>query len=458
MARLFDKVRRGRDGRRVSLPIPTCITGTDEVPPLPQTEMQRKAERVIVEFADRYSGNTGMDRREFLKTSCGMAAAFMAMNVVYGQLFAVDPAEAADPEVTAERKHLLSKQFIFDVQTHFVHGRYEWKGLLELRKAAQRWNPRLKGEKLTVEKIQYDTFAREVFQESDTTLALLSSAPSDDPEGWFIRNDDIAGTRKMFNERAGSKRLFSHAVFTPGQPGWLEELDRAVSEYKPDSWKGYTVGSPSTFSIYPWRLDDEKLVYPAYEKMVKSGIINVCIHKGLISPGLKNLSASTWRYGNVDDVAKAAKDWPQLNFIIYHSALERIGEPGSKDIETFDETGYIPWVSDLARIPEQYGVTNVFAELGTVFAVTAISNPRYCAGILGTLIKGVGQDHVLWGTDSVWYGSPQWQIEAFRRIEIPEDLQKKFGFAPLGTVDGPVRNAVFGRNAARLYRLDADKA
>jgi predicted TIM-barrel fold metal-dependent hydrolase len=262
----------------------------------------------------------------------------------------------------------------------------------------------------------------------------------------------------MFNERAGSKRLFSHAVFTPGQPGWLEELDRAVSEYKPDSWKGYTVGSPSTFSIYPWRLDDEKLVYPAYEKMVKSGIINVCIHKGLISPGLKNLSASTWRYGNVDDVAKAAKDWPQLNFIIYHSALERIGEPGSRDIETFDKTGYIPWVSDLARIPEKYGVTNVFAELGTVFAVTAISNPRYCAGILGTLIKGVGQDHVLWGTDSVWYGSPQWQIEAFRRIEIPEDLQKKFGFAPLGTVDGPVRNAVFGRNAARLYRLDADKA
>jgi hypothetical protein len=110
-------------------------------------------------------------------------------------------------------------------------------------------------------------------------------------------------------------------------------------------------------------------------------------------------------------------------------------------------------VSDLARIPEKYGVSNVFAELGTVFAVTAISNPRYCAAILGTLVKGVGADHVLWGTDSVWYGSPQWQIEAFRRIEIPKDLQKKFGFAPLGAVDGTVRNAVFGRNAARLYRL-----
>ena len=453
MLRSFHKTRHSRNGNGVSLPIPTRITGTDEIPPLRQTENQRRAERAILRFAEHYSSNLGMDRRDFLKTACGMAAAFMAMNAVYGPLFNVDPAEAANPDVSAERRNSLSRQFIFDVQTHFVRGKYEWKGLLQLRKAAQQWNPKLKGETLTAEKIQYDNFIREVFLESDTTLALLSSAPSDDPKGWFIRNDDIARTRKMFNEKSGSKRLFSHAVITPGQPNWLDELDRAVSEYKPDSWKGYTVGSPSTFSKYPWRLDDEKLVYPAYRKMEKAGIVNVCIHKGLISPELKKVSNSTWRYGNVDDVGKAAKDWPHLNFIIYHSALERIGEPDRRDIETFEKTGTIPWVSDLARIPEQYGVANVFAELGTVFATTAISNPRYCSGILGTLIKGLGVDHVLWGTDSVWYGSPQWQIEAFRRIEIPKDLQKKFGFLSLGPADGSVKNAVFGLNAARLYGL-----
>jgi predicted TIM-barrel fold metal-dependent hydrolase len=453
MLRSFHKTRHIRNGNGVSLPIPTRIIGTDEILPLPQTENQRRAERAILQFAEHYSGKLGMDRRAFLKTACGMAAAFMAMNAVYGPLFNVDPAEAANPDVSAERRNSLSRQFIFDVQTHFVRGKYEWKGLLQLRKAAQRWNPKLKGETLTAEKIQYDNFVREVFLESDTTLALLSSAPSDDPEGWFIRNDDIARTRKMFNEKSGSKRLFSHAVITPGQPNWLDELDRAVSEYKPDSWKGYTVGSPSALSKYPWRLDDEKLVYPAYEKMEKAGIVNVCIHKGLISPEVKKVSSSTWRYGNVDDVGKAAKDWPRLNFIIYHSALERIGEPDRRDIEIFEKTGTIPWVSDLARIPEQYGVANVFAELGTVFATTAISTPRYCSGILGTLIRGLGVDHVLWGTDSVWYGSPQWQIEAFRRIEIPKDLQKKFGFLSLGPADGSVKNAVFGLNAARLYGL-----
>jgi len=87
-----------------------------------------------------------------------------------------------------------------------------------------------------------------------------------------------------------------------------------------------------------------------------------------------------------------------------------------------------------------------------------ISNPRYCSGILGTLIKGLGVDHILWGTDSVWYGSPQWQIEAFRRINIPKNLQKKFGFAPLGSADGMVKKAIFGLNAARLYKKRISRA
>ena len=156
----------------------------------------------------------------------------------------------------------------------------------------------------------------------------------------------------------------------------------------------------------------------------------------------------------VDDVGKAARDWPELNFIIYHSGIELLGEPGKKALKLFEEKGEIRWVSDLARIPERYGVKNVYGELGSVFAAAAVTHPRYCAGILGTLIKGLGADHVLWGTDSVWYGSPQWQIEAFRRLEIPAELQKRWGFAPLGPADGPVKNAILGGNAARLYGVN----
>ena len=63
-------------------------------------------------------------------------------------------------------------------------------------------------------------------------------------------------------------------------------------------------------------------------------------------------------------------------------------------------------------------------------------------------------DLVVWGTDSIWYGSPQWQIEALRRLKIPEDMQQKHGFAPLGPADGMIKNAIFGFNSARIYNLN----
>ena len=70
------------------------------------------------------------------------------------------------------------------------------------------------------------------------------------------------------------------------------------------------------------------------------------------------------------------------------------------------------------------------------------------------LVKGLGADHVLWGTDAVWTGAPQWQIEGLRRLEIPEEMQKKFGFNPLGPADGPVKNGIFAENTVRLYNFD----
>jgi hypothetical protein len=73
-------------------------------------------------------------------------------------------------------------------------------------------------------------------------------------------------------------------------------------------------------------------------------------------------------------------------------------------------------------------------------------------------VRGLGVDHVIWGTDSLWYGSPQWQIEAMRRLEIPEDMRRKHNFAPLGAADGPVKSAIFGGNSARMYGLHVKAA
>jgi uncharacterized protein len=110
-------------------------------------------------------------------------------------------------------------------------------------------------------------------------------------------------------------------------------------------------------------------------------------------------------------------------------------------------------VTDLAEIPAKHGVTNVYADLGQVFATTLVAQPRMCAAIMGTLIKGLGAQRFCWGADAIWTGSPQWQIEGLRRLEIPADMQKKHSFAPLGPADGEVKTAVLGGNNAQLYNL-----
>jgi len=157
---------------------------------------------------------------------------------------------------------------------------------------------------------------------------------------------------------------------------------------------------------------------------------------------------------DVRDVAKAAKDWPQLNFIIYHGGYRFAGGGTVEDAwRQFEETGRIEWITDLSEIPGKHGVTNVYADVGQLFAQTTVADPRVSAVMMGQLIKGMGSDHVCWGTDAIWTGSPQWQIEALRRLEIPDDLQRKYGLAPLGPADGPVKNAVFGGNNARLYNF-----
>jgi len=437
-------------------PVPTQIVSNGEYNPAPQTEAQRRVEGLIKEYSEKYAKHQGVDRRTFLKSASGFAAAFLAMNQVFGPVWDVSEAEAADKDMADERAKKLSKQFIFDDQTHFVRDDFDKEGLLGLGKyAVEHWNPDMAKTPMTLARYKFENYLKEVFMDSDTKVALLSSAPFDDPSWYLLFNDQLRDARSVVNRVAGTRRLLSHAVITPGSGGnWMEEVDKAISDYKPDSWKGYTIGDPLSPSSKgtAWRLDDEKLVYPWYEKAVKSGIRNICIHKGLLPKDYEQSWPGVWQHATVDDVAKAAKDWPQLNFIIYHGALRPFLEDPAYELDLFEKTGEIRWVTDLARIPKEHGVKNVYGELGTTFATCAVANPRFAAAVVGALVNGMGADNVVWGTDSVWYGSPQWQIEAMRRLEIPEDMMKKQGWkTALGDADSRVKRKIFGENSARLY-------
>jgi len=67
------------------------------------------------------------------------------------------------------------------------------------------------------------------------------------------------------------------------------------------------------------------------------------------------------------------------------------------------------------------------------------------------MIQVAGPDHILWGTDSIWNGSPQSQIERLRRLKIAQDLIDRFGYPQL-TAD--VKNQIFGLNAAKILGVD----
>ena len=442
-------------------PIPTQVVSSDEYYPYPQTEKQRELQARLLELADGLAKKQGISRRRFFQTTAGMAAAYVAMNETFGQFFDASPVEAATPAMADERADALKDQFIMDMHTHFLRDDTRIMNFVAMRAAVGKagWNKELSNKEQTIDDLKYDNYIKEVFLDSDSKIVLISSAPSDIEKDWFLTNEQMAAARDKVNKRFGSRRLFSHAIFTPGQPGWLEKVDAAL-ELKPESMKGYTIGDNThkETSRYPWRMDDEKVAYKGYEKFVQAGIKNVCVHKGLFAPPLDRQFPNLRAHADSSDVGQAAKDWPQLNFIIYHGAYRHVGGDPKVALAEFEQTGRISWTSDLADIPENYNVNNVYADVGQLFAMTLIAEPTVTAALMGTMIKKMGVDRVCWGTDAVWTGGPQWQIEGLRRFEIPEEMQKKYGFAPLGPATGPVKCAIFGLNNARLYGINPKKA
>ena len=168
--------------------------------------------------------------------------------------------------MAGERAQGLSKQFIMDMHTHFLRDDTRIMNFVRQREAVGKagWNPELQGKPQTIEDLKFANYFKEVFLDSDTQVACISGSPSEEPLDWFLTNEMKNEARAKINQQAGSKRAFAHAIFTPGWPGWLEKVDEAIDKLKPDSFKGYTIGDNTNKHLakHPYRLDDEKLMYP----------------------------------------------------------------------------------------------------------------------------------------------------------------------------------------------------
>jgi predicted TIM-barrel fold metal-dependent hydrolase len=437
-------------GMRSETPIPTRLVSNEEFQPLPQSPEQREVEQRILAAADRLAPRLGMDRRAFLRTSGGMAASFLAMNAVFGTFFRVSEAEAA--EESAARATRGDPYFIFDVQLHYVGDAYDpgnaetqrmgavSKGaLLNLRGRSKALNPKLDADRGTLADLSWQNFIKEVFLDSETAIGLISTPPGPYPQEAVVPPAEMTHIRDEINRLTQSRRMLAHGLMTP-QLG-KTDLDFMVLQaetLKVDAWKCYTGSCPKGFE-HGWFMDDEKIAYPALEQARKLGVKRVCVHKGLPLGTVED-------YNHPRDLIKAALDFPDIDFLVYHSGLLSPRAP--------KPSGEVPWTTEFCGMKKAHPqIANIYMELGSTFGQLVSLNPTACAHLLGQIIDAFGVDHVLWGTDSIWYGSPQWQIGAMRRFEIPAELIDRYGYAPLTR---SVKERIFGLNAARVFGVDVD--
>jgi predicted TIM-barrel fold metal-dependent hydrolase len=154
---------------------------------------------------------------------------------------------------------------------------------------------------------------------------------------------------------------------------------------------------------------------------------NICVHKGL--PGL-----FLEEYCHTADLAKAAADFPDLNFIAFHCSF--------------------PFEAELAEHARKAKVKNIYAEMGGL-APYMFRTPERYAQMLATVLNGLGPDHVLWGTDTPVAGPPHWQILAFQAYGFPAQLVESKGYPVLTPA---VKRQILGENAARLYNINVADA
>lgn len=217
----------------------------------------------------------------------------------------------------------------------------------------------------------------------------------------------------------------------------MEDLAR---NHRIAAWKVYTHAPGGR----GWWLDDHEAgalrVGEAFiAKAVEVGVPTICVHKGFSGGS---------RFASPEDIGRAARDHPDVRFVVYHSGYEAGQAEGAFNPATAD-VGVNRLITSLLR----HGIgpnQNVYAELGSTWW-NVMRSPTEAAHVVGKLLRHVGEDNVLWGTDSIWYGSPQGQIQAFRAFQISQELRERHGYAEL---TDEVKGKVLGLNAARLHGVD----
>lgn len=528
-----------------NLPIDVLPASNGEFIPPPPSPDELRIMAIANDETERLRRKFGMSRRQFVRTAAaygiGLAAINQVRDLTWGHYKArahnTETTNACDLEFPEAQLNNLPGEFIFDVQSHHVESDGTWRVTNPVMQAffAGVWSqsgplggvPSIRedgsvrgfgaGEVDPIENLSRFHYLKELYLDSSTTMCVLSAVPSD-PDNQPLPLEKAALTVRTVNDLSGSRRCVMHAFVMPNrgslgtgssslkQPPVFQQAEFDLMEQNAVLYNDMLVG----WKTYPawgdvpyasgWYFDDDLgLEFCQHVEYVskKYGVPPViATHKGFALPAFDQRAASP------RDIGPAARQYPGVRFVVYHSGFDSQSTegayPGDDNVNSadrsvnafvkslrenrWDATRFIPAGLQHGNVP------NVWAEIGSTWR-SLMNKPESAAHLLGKLITYVGAKRIAWGTDSLWFGSPQSEIVALRTFQM-SDLAKEFYNLPYGLegdVDDPTRNAmdgasymsphpavpgwptdgrahpertirngIFGRNAAIAYEVDPD--
>ena len=432
--------------------LPSLIAGlnSEEYDPIQPNRAELLAREAVFDRVARAGCSSRGAAQSLVDGRTTTATVLRTLDAEAGGGFFNVPAEAEHDQGAAEATFGRGQgSYVIDVQTHLVSPDRWRAGKAEALAGFLRTvDPERWGEDIDPERLSGARWARHVFGESDTNVALLTSLPGRAHEN-VLTNQEISACRDLVDRYAGTNRVLTHTIVHPNAgPEEIERLPEWADDLRPAGWKVYTLWDPPELVApgrvgHGWFLDDERVGIPFLEAVRRTTTTIVCAHKGIGAP----VPGASPEGSSPRDIGPVAVRYPDLTFVVYHSGyeLDPDGQEGS-----YDESSRGRGVNRLIASLEDSEVSpgaNVYAEIGSTWYL-ALRRPEEAAHILGKLLIGVGEDRVLWGTDSIWYGSPQSLIDAFWNFSIPERLQAEHGYPPL---TDRVKEKILWRNAADLY-------
>jgi uncharacterized protein len=371
--------------------------------------------------------DTLLSRRKMLKLTAAGAAGLTVLKRV-GDARALPKNDFLDLtaiERIADRDAGVHPPLVIDVQTHVW-----WRsgGVAKMNPAGEAFlkgmagfRANYTGRPVPIADMGRVMFFDDLFLKSETDIAFLNSFGM---KGAYD-GVDLFPPREaaLIRSMAPARVRVLGCVDPPDGQSAVESLIYQCETLKIDGLKLY----PPGMDARGWLMDDEKNTYPLYEVLRKHGVKNICVHKGI--PG-----AFIEKYCHPLDMTRAAADFPDLNFIAFHSAF--------------------PYDAELAEQAKKAKVKNIYAELGAL-AQLMVNDPQRFAQLVGRLLDALDEDHIFWGTDTPIFGPPHWAIQAFQAFTIPDEMIEKNKYPRLTAA---VKEKIMCHNAARAFKIDIKSA